>query len=85
MLKDPAAALLVSGLVSGAAFGQHINGKALAQDGSAVPVTRNERGKAVMAKLWGVDSPGTTALPWGPRSHDWLSPIPQRHEHRPCR
>ena len=82
MLKYLAAALLVSGLVSGAAFGQDIKGKALALDGGMLLVTPDSGGTAVMVKLWGVDAPELAVWPWGPLSRGTLDLSLRSHEYR---
>ena len=82
MLKYLVAALLVSGLVSGAAIGQDIKGTALALDGDTLLVTQESDGVAVTVKLWGIDAPDMMVWPWGPRSRGTLDLFLRSHEHQ---
>jgi endonuclease YncB( thermonuclease family) len=76
MLKYLVAALLVSS----AAFGQEIKGKAIALDGGTLLVTQNGGGKAVTVKIWGIDAPDMKIWPWGPRARGTLDLFLRSHE-----
>jgi endonuclease YncB( thermonuclease family) len=76
MLKYLVAALLVSS----AAFGQEIKGKAIALDGGTLLVTQDGGGKAVTVKIWGLDAPEMKIWPWGPRARGTLDLFLRSHE-----
>ena len=76
MLRYLVAALLVSS----AAFGDEIKGKAIALDGSTLMVTQSGSGEAVTVKIWGIDAPDINIWPWGPRSRGTLDMFLRNHE-----